>query len=400
VSKFSSAFFDPKNLESSTGLLRELVLISSGTANSAGVNAVQRRVKQELDALGFTTTLTANPDPSFKSGELLTGILPGHTSRTVTLVTHADTVFEKDSGFDGFNLSVDKSRAVGPGVIDDKGGIVIALSGLRYLLSTGQPLCTIRFVCSPSEETGSPGFYEIFQDYSKDSSLILGFEPSLEDGSIIESRRGNLWYHFKIQGKETHAGRDHRGGINAGHELAIKLDKLQRLTSYPKEETVSIAWVRGGSDKFNIVCGDAEGKIDARFSDDQSRVSMKKKIETILKKSFVQSAATKKKTSTTFQIANNCPAFAKTKESTIFLEKYRDFVLKLEGKKVKSQRGGGAADSNLMSRASLPVVDGLGAVGTGIHSKQETIVLSSLETRAHALAALLTFAGEQFAKRK
>ena len=122
----------------------------------------------------------------------------------------------------------------------------------------------IRLICSPTEEIGSPGFQEFFKKQSATSEIVLGFEPSLEDGSIVESRRGNRWYHIHVHGKEGHAGRDHKHGVNAAHELAFKMVQLHQLTDYNRNLTVSVGQISGGT-KYNVICGNAEAKVDVRF---------------------------------------------------------------------------------------------------------------------------------------
>lgn len=373
--------------ESSLNLLKQLVLINSESKNISGVNQVQEIVASKLKDLGFKVSFIENPNGKNKSGKLLVGTLPGIQNEQITLVTHADTVF--DQNFTGFEVSKNQDKAKGPGVLDNKGGLVVALEGLKLYLSKNKPLYSLRFISSPSEEIGSPGFLDLFRKYGKDSFMILGFEPSLANGSIIESRRGNRWYHIKVSGKEGHAGRSHKDGINACHELAMKIDQLQQLTNYEKNVTVSIGHIKGGKDKFNIICGEAEAKIDTRFSEIDHRDQLHKKIQEILSKSYVKSASNQIPAVTKFELADDCPPFSITETSKPYLTKYKHAIEKIEGKAVKSEKSGGAADSNYMSRKDLIVIDGLGPNGAGMHTKDETILLSSLKTRSQALALFL-----------
>ncbi len=370
-------------------LLKRLVEINSGTSNIAGVNEIQRVIRPELEKLGFQTRLIPNPDGSNLSAELLVGTIIGKYQKFVTLVCHADTVFEPKSAFQNFTLSHDGATAVGPGVIDDKGGIIVAIKGVQNFLAKESPNFSIRLVCAPSEETGSHGYWSGFSQYGKDSAIVLGFEPALDNGSIIHSRRGNRWYHIEVEGKAAHAGRAHHKGINAGHELAIKLDKLQRLTDYKKEVTVSIASLSGGSDKYNVVCANACAKIDARFTDRKSADALHKKVVAILKKVNVKSYEGKRPSKTRFRIDNDCPAFTRQPSAVPFLKAYLDTLKELEGKTFQSERSGGAADSNGMSREGLIIIDGLGPVGGGMHTVNEFVKISSLYTRAEALTRFL-----------
>jgi glutamate carboxypeptidase len=50
---------------------------------------------------------------------------------------------------------------------------------------------------------------------------------------------------------------------------------------------------------------------------------------------------------------------------------------------------GGGSDANLLAAAGLPVLDGLGPVGGGLHSPDEYAVVPSLAERAALAASLM-----------
>jgi glutamate carboxypeptidase len=383
-------------LESRIKLLHELVDINSGTANISGVNRVQRRLERELVRLGFKTSLVNNSKGIGSSGQLLVGQLAGSTRRFVTFVTHADTVFEPESDFQKMTFYDGGERARGPGVIDDKGGIVVALSGISEFLADGENHPSLRFVCAPSEETGSEGFLKLFASFSKDSMMVLGFEPALDNGSIVHGRWGNRWYEIGVTGKEAHAGRAHELGANAGHELVIKLDKLQRLTNYQKRATVNIGSITAGAGKFNVVCGHAEGRIDSRFPDEKTRTWLDRQIKKILSHTYVRSHVGKIPTRTKYRIMNDCPPLEASSAALPFVQCYLKSVRKLEGRKIGSEISRGAADINGMRRKNLIGIDGLGAWGGRMHSTQEFINIHSLSTRATALKELLDLVRTRF----
>lgn len=153
--------------------------------------------------------------------------------------------------------------------------------------------------------------------------------------------------------------------------------------------TVSIGHIEGGEDKFNIVCGEAMAKIDARFSDIASRDTLHAKIEEILKNPVVESFDTHERVQIAYTLEDDCPPFSTTEVSKSYLETYKDILMKIEDKPVLSQRSGGAADSNYFSREGIVVIDGLGTVGGKMHTAEEYLLLSSLETRSKALTEFL-----------
>ncbi len=373
-------------------LLKELVEISSGSANLDGVNSVQKRFAKELQALGFKIELRDYPQNKY--AKLLiatfTGTEKKPETKFITFLVHADTVFEKSSGFIEFKMSADKKTATGPGVIDDKGGMVVALEALKeFLKKNPQPHFSLRVVSSPAEEAGTPELFETDQQMSKDSELVLGFEPALENGFLIDSRRGNRWYTLKVTGREAHAGRAHKEGLDACWELARKLDKISQLTNYKKDLTISIGHIEGGKDKFNIVCGEASAKIDMRFTSLQSRDQADQKILKIVNSNSVKAASDQATCTSEIKVIDDTSPFEKNKNSVAYIQALSKIIASVENRKISSQTSGGAADSNYFARPGLPIIDGLGPVGGKMHTSDEFIELSSLTTRAHALAVFL-----------
>ncbi|NOT81018.1 MAG: M20/M25/M40 family metallo-hydrolase [Bacteriovoracaceae bacterium] len=234
--------------------LEELVSISSGTQDVEGVSSVQKNVASQLQNLGFEILENKSDVDTVKSTQTV-AIKKGKNAKFITFVTHADTVFEK---LNPFKWSDDKKRLVGSGVGDNKGGLVVTLYTIKNLLENPKFEYSIRVIISPNEETGSMGFRKQLKSYGDDSALILGMEPALEDGSIVEARKGVRWYHIKIAGREAHAGTAPENGVSACHELSKKIVKILDLNEYSKGNTINVGHVDGGKDKFNIVCGSAE----------------------------------------------------------------------------------------------------------------------------------------------
>lgn len=386
-------------------LLKTLVLIDSGTEQISQVNRVQQTLAAELKHLGFDVRSVSNPDLSQRSGDLLIGRRQGKRPssqaekskstgnlKTISFIVHADTVFEPTSGFSGFEISADGKTARGPGVIDDKGGMVVALKGIEaFLKAYPQTQYSLQMISSPSEETGSKGFKDLFRELSKETQIALGFEPGMDDGSIISARKGVSWYELEVTGREAHAGRDHAHGINAALELSEKLVKISRLTDYKENITVSIGRIEGGQDKFNVVCGWARAKIDARLPDLKSQQRFDAQLKRLILKPYVRSPFDKKGAHLELKQMGASTPFAPEKQSQAFLKEYLRIVKSVEGITIKAVKSGGSADINKMSREGIILIDGLGALGGHMHTQKEFIVLSSLTTRARALTQFLSF---------
>lgn len=372
-------------------LLEKLVLISSATQNVKGVDGVQRVLSAPLQEMGFQVQRL--PCPRQNYADLLIATYSGEDPRFINLIGHADTVLPASNDY-AFEISKDGTIARGAGIADDKAGLVVALEGLkRFLNKNTKPKYSLRFISSPSEELGSTAFIPLYKEMAKDSVMALGFEPSLEDGSIVHSRRGNRWYDVRVKGHAAHAGRSFGFHVNAAHVAAKKIVELEELTNYKKGVSVNVGGIQSREDHYNVVCDEVRFKLDTRFSDNKEEKKLRKAIQQILLKSPVYSIDKKLKSKITFEVADDCPSFKASRKSKQFAEAYVSSVYKLENQKIKAVASGGAGDVNHMSRKKgIVILDGLGAVSGKIHTHEEFVYLPSLETRAEALEKLLIFA--------
>ena len=115
-------------------LLEKIVNIDSGTTNIAGVEAVCGILKQEMEAIGMDVRVI----PSEGAGPVLVGEwCCGGTKRPLLFLGHMDTVFE-DGEAEHNPFRIDENGLIhGPGVLDMKGGLVVALSAIRALRDIG-----------------------------------------------------------------------------------------------------------------------------------------------------------------------------------------------------------------------------------------------------------------------
>ena len=365
--------------ETNAERLTQLISINSGSANLSGVLKVQELLKPWFDELGFKTEFLKNPNGDSVSAPLLLATRPGERPEYITFIMHADTVFEPSSPFQKSEM-IDPHTLRGPGVIDNKGGILVALTGLKEYfksLNGKLPKYSLRIEITPNEEVGAVGFHDHFHRWSKDSFMALAFEPSVEDG-IVDGRKGNVWYEISVKGKEAHAGVNHQLGINACDILAGKIDKLRKLTDYKKNQTVSIGRMEGGQDKFNIVCGWAKAKMDTRVPSLRIRNELNQKIENILKDPAI-----------TFRIFNETTPMESNSISKPYFKRYLELIKKHEGKVAKTYFNGAVGDANHFSREGLIVLDGLGPIGKDMHTENEQINLDSIESRGLILSEFL-----------
>ena len=373
--------------------LQKYCLISSGSKNHEGVLNAQNFVKNLLEKLNFTTELKTNPKANDFSAPLLYARRDanGKAKKRIALISHADTLDGRDFDESRFAIEFTEDKIVGQGVLDDKASQFVALWGLHAFLSkNSNSNIEFHFVSSPNEELGSPGFHQFYEELGKKVDIALGFEPSMPNGDIVSSRRGNRWYDISVTGRSAHAGRRHKWGCNAAHELAIKIAKLHKLTNYRKDITLNIGEIKTSTHTYNIVTDHAQAKLDLRFSNIKSRNEAHQSILKILEKSHVTSKEDKSETQCEFKIVDDCPALHRTRDTKKFADKYLSPLRQLESNKALTDvQSGGAADVCYMYRKGLIVLDGLGATGDNMHRQDEFALIRSLESRSKAFALLL-----------
>jgi glutamate carboxypeptidase len=114
--------------------LERLVNQNSGSLNLAGVEAVGRMMRAELEPLGFTVVWKPMLETK-RAGHLIATHNGKAGTKRLLLIGHLDTVFEPDSPFQRFVRKGDEAE--GPGVGDDKGGMVVMLTALKAMKAAG-----------------------------------------------------------------------------------------------------------------------------------------------------------------------------------------------------------------------------------------------------------------------
>jgi glutamate carboxypeptidase len=379
--------------------LKRLVDCPSPTTNQSQVRTTHSLLAEELLGLGFGIQWLR--DPSGKTDDLLVAEKPAVIGplvphRFITFVSHIDTVLSPaESG----PLRVDsKGRLLGAGIIDNKGGLAVLLESLRLFLSENpNHLLGLRVVSSPDEENGSSAWHSIYREIGKESVAVLGFEPALEDGSIITSRRGNRWYDVHLMGIEAHAGRCRGEELNAAHESALMISDLLSSTHRLQKQfpcspglgvSLHVGHIEGGRNRHNVVCGKVDLKIDTRFSTFEQRDQLHQEVIRIIERKY-QTNAKGEQISRSWQIVDDCPPFFSGSENAS--AQMVDLLLR-EIKSCEPQanvqafQAGGAGDVNHMSRPGLLILDGLGPIGGKMHTTEEYLVRESLDSRSRALA--------------
>ncbi len=374
-------------------LLADWVGRNTGTFNTAGLEAFAPLLAAPLQELGFAVTIEAGPPLEYpdrkdlRTGPMIVAerkaeIAP-ETARHFLLLGHFDTVFEADSPFQSLTPdSQDPQRALGPGVMDMKGGLIVLLYALRALAESGDlARADYTVLINSDEEIGSLGSRARIEAEAKKAQVGFVFEPARESGEMARARSGVGQFHLAIDGVAAHAASSEREGKSAILALAKKVIAIEALTDFDRGVILNVGTISGGS-KRNIVPAHAAAWIDLRYEDAAQGEAAKRALEQIA--AADDFPGTKATLWGTLHRAPKPP----TPETDDLLAAHRELARALRLPAPEAVHSAGVTDGSLTAAVGLPTLDSMGVRGGAAHTDREFIVLPSLSERA-TLAALL-----------
>jgi glutamate carboxypeptidase len=365
-------------------LLAQLVEISSHTPDKAGCDEVAAALVGAARALGGgALDASVHLSPSGRYGHHVSmATRAGRGEGAVLLVGHHDTVFPH-AAFAGFREDGELLR--GPGVLDMKGGLVVAAFALGALAQAGVlERAPVRVVSVSDEEVGSPEGKSLVAEAARGASCALVFESGRMNDLIVTQRKGTGGITATARGKAAHAGNLHHEGRNAIWALARFIDRAQQLTDYARGVTVNVGRIEGGIGK-NTVPERAEALVDFRFvSADDGRA-----MHAALERAAAEAAASVEGTAITLAGGVSRPPLARSEASAKLCAEYAACARASGLGDGESPLLGGGSDANTCAALGVPAIDGLGPRGRGFHTVDEFIERKSLVPKAQALVRFL-----------
>lgn len=362
-------------------LLRKLVLQPSYSRDKGDVDAVGGLLAKELSCL----PVDLETIEEHEVGNHLMFRTPAckRHDRSILLVGHMDTVFPRESGFNWYRE--DQVNVYGPGVIDMKGGLVAAVFALKALhkLELLEDI-PITLVCNSDEEIGSPTSASLLTDLAYRGILGLVFECGGLNGEVVTGRKGKTGYTLDVNGQAGHAAFAGAKKASAILEMAYKIIALEKLNDTGKQLVVNVGTVFGGIGP-NTIAESCSVQIDTRYLSNDDGKQCSASITEIADNCHIPGTSGK-----LTRVSGRYPMEQSPANLELF-EKIKVIATAL-GMQIGHQLRSGVSDANTLASAGLPVLDGLGPVGSCDHSDREFMVRGSLLPRT-ALAAGLIVAG-------
>ena len=355
-------------------LTRKLVLAESPSDDKAAVDACVALAAARAQQLGgrvklhkqrgFGDVMEARFGRKSKAGRIL-------------LLGHLDTVWPLGT-LKAMPCRVSDGRLWGPGTLDMKAGVAMALTAIEMLTEASLLEREITLLLNSEEEIGSPVSRPITEKLATGCSAVYVLEPA-QGLAYKTARKGTGNWRIDIRGVAAHAGVDFEKGASALHELARVVETVSGWTDLKRGLTVSVGMAGGGS-KTNVIPAEAWAEVDVRIARKSDGVPIERK--------FAALKAADKRCTLTVSGGINRPPMERTRGTVHLYHQARALATEL-GFALDEAATGGASDGNFTSALGIPTLDGMGAVGEGAHASHESILIEHLAPRTALLAGLL-----------
>jgi glutamate carboxypeptidase len=279
----------------------------------------------------------------------------------------------------------DGDRLYGPGVLDMKGGMYLAVHAIEKVIERRERLnLPVTFMFIPDEEIGSPSTRALIEAEAHAHRYVLVPEPGKPD-KFVTGRHAFLRYKLHTYGKPAHAGVAKGIGRSAISVMAQLIAQVEGFSDVEREVTYRVGNVNGG-DFVNVVPTECHAEVlcvaptPAAFEEVKSRmgslVSLDPEVRLEVEPGPIR------------------PLFTMHEASRDLFE-VAQRVAREVGLDLDHGQFGGGSDGNFTGALGIPTLDGLGVCGDGVHTKREHLLVSSLVPRARLMAGLFEALSER-----
>jgi len=357
-------------------LARKMVVCESPSDNKSSVDACAAIAAAEARARGGKVKLHRQRE----YGDILEARFGSRTRKGVKpllLLGHLDTVWPTGT-LRTMPFRVIDGKLWGPGTLDMKAGVAMALTALEMLSEADLLQREVILLLNSDEEIGSPVSRPITEKLAKECEAVFVLEPA-QGLAYKTARKGTGNWRIDIRGVAAHAGVDFEKGASALSELSCVIDTVSGWTDLKRGLTVSVG-VAGGGTKTNVIPADAFAEVDVRIA----KIADGPRIE----RRFASLRAADKRCSLSVSGGINRPPMERTR-GTVQLFQRAHLLAEELGFDLNEAATGGASDGNFTSALGVPTLDGMGAVGEGAHASHESILVEHLAPRTALLAGML-----------
>ena len=362
--------------------LAMLVNVDSGSWNAKGVNRIADVVVERARRSGcHVERLAGALHDGVTLGDRVVVRRSGTGDGRILMLAHMDTVFADGTAAARPYREVD-GRAHGPGVCDDKAGLLAGLTVFDLLDADSASYAELVLLCTPDEEIGSPTSRGDVERLAAQSDAVLSLECAREDGSVVSTRKGIADVTITVTGRAAHPGVDFERGASAVVAAACLVAAAHRINDDDSGVRVNVGRLAGG-DRVNVVPSSATIELEVRVDPDPGLDAALARVRALVDTVWVPGATA------AMTVSSACPPLRREPGQASLLAQVREIAHEL-GFDVGDVASGGAADANFAAAQGVPTLDGLGPIGGDDHSVDEWLDLASIVPRLAMLASLVS----------
>ncbi|WP_166112951.1 M20/M25/M40 family metallo-hydrolase [Pseudoalteromonas sp. Z9A5] len=398
-----------KNTPQALQEIEQAVNINSGSLNIEGVKKVGELTSKQLAAIGFEVEWLDGSAFNRAGHVLATYESKNPDAIKILMIGHLDTVFAKHDDFTTYK-QLDADTASGPGVADMKGGNTIIITALKSLQSLNLlENVSIKVLLTGDEESsGRPLSLskQAIVDAAIWADVALGYENG--DNNIktaMAARRGYTGWTLTVDANAAHSSQifNENVGYGAIYEASRILNSFREQLATQPNLTFNPGLIVGGTTadynsknssatafgKSNVIAQKVHVAGDLRALSPKQLENAKRSMQLITSNSLNGSKAE-------LIFEDGYPPMALTEGNQKLLEMYSDASHDLGYNKVAAAnpRNAGAADISFAANHVDMALDGLGLMGSGAHTKNETADLTSLDKNIKKTALLIYRLGQ------
>jgi len=362
-------------------LAKELIKFPTVTPIDAGI---MKFLEKKLKTLGFKTKILEFKEKNSKPVKNLYARL-GNKGPNFCYAGHLDVVPAgnlKDWTVNPFKPSIKKGYLIGRGANDMKSSIAAFVSAVSNFVGNKRKFNgSISLLITGDEEGVAINGTKKVVDYLRKKKEKIDFclvgEPTNPNklGEMIKiGRRGSMTGRLSIIGVQGHVAYPQRAN-NPSTALVQILKELKEIkfdngTKDFQPTNLEITKINIDNSADNVIPGLANAKFNIRFNNKHTSSSIKKKIDTIIKKI---SNRNKSKYKIDYSVSGE--AFLTKPDNTTFM--IRDIIKKITKIKPQLSTTGGTSDARFI-RKIAPCLE-FGLVGKTMHKVDEAVSLSDLK---------------------
>jgi glutamate carboxypeptidase len=352
---------------------RELEALVAVSSPSGDIGGAEEAVAVCAAMLPAEADIERVPCSTPDSTQDLIARIPGSGSRRLVLLGHLDTVIGHD---DHGPLRREGERLYGPGTVDMKGGVVLALGVARALSERRDLFSELSLLLVTDEEWRIAPFHHVERFSSYDGCLC--FEagergPRGEEGVVVRRKAAGT-LRVTAAGRPAHSGSAPDQGANALLALARIADALAERHEPGGQDRLSVVpTVLRAGNAFNVVPAHGELVFDLRAD----RLAAFEPVRAAVPETLdgVRLDA---------RMERVWPGMDSRQDTAHVLERASGLL----GRRLIGVARGGASDASHFAQALPVTVDGLGPRGGGAHTPEEFVLATSLRERAEVALAI------------